>query len=241
MGARVHQLLPCLWLRVCMWAVGWRWAESKVATQGASDAILFGSSQDNATLFLQPMEDGSPPYFSFGGPVRAPNLDALIAAIASLSGAVDSLSSRLDLLEVTVFPPLLSYLNTNAESDAGDDYGPCLVLVGGGGVLAAWDSTSDSLGGKAAGGDADILYALSLDQGRTWSGVSPLNSNALSDSGEDAKVKLAYMANSGTVLAVWESTDSLGGTTGTDKDIFFATSVDDGRSWARRFSCLCLT
>jgi cysteine-rich repeat protein len=58
-----------------------------------------------------------------------------------------------------------------------------------------------------------------------------LNTNAATDSGADRRPRLAT-DGAGTWIAVWSSNDTLGGTKGTDSDILFARSVDDGASWS---------
>lgn len=57
-----------------------------------------------------------------------------------------------------------------------------------------------------------------------------LNDNAASDSGEDLSVRLAT-DGAGNWVAVWRSTDDLGGTIDNDSDILTARSDDDGASW----------
>ena len=52
-------------------------------------------------------------------------------------------------------------LNTNAETDTGDDGGPQVTTDGLGNWVAAWQS-SDELG-MSAGADSDIFFARSFD------------------------------------------------------------------------------
>ncbi len=70
-----------------------------------------------------------------------------------------------------------------------------------------------------AGGSLDV-----------WTDPVALNTNAASDSGADSKPQLAT-DGAGTWIAVWESTDSLGGTIGSDLDILVARSADNGITW----------
>ncbi len=58
----------------------------------------------------------------------------------------------------------------------------------------------------------------------------PVNSNAGVDSGADHHPSIAMDA-AGRAVVVWTSTDSLGGTIGTDADILFARSLDLGVTW----------
>ncbi|UCE61921.1 MAG: exo-alpha-sialidase, partial [Phycisphaerales bacterium] len=87
----------------------------------------------------------------------------------------------------------------------------------------------DDLGGTI-GTDPDILFSHSTDNGASWTPVAPLNTNAASDSGEDGYAQLTTDGQ-GNWLAVWYSEDDLGGTIGTDPDILFSHSTDNGASW----------
>jgi len=119
-------------------------------------------------------------------------------------------------------------LNTNAWSDSGNDYYPQVTTDGVGNWLAVWNS-DDNLGGTI-GTDADIFVARSTDDGASWTAPVPLNSNAGSDSGSDYNPQVTT-DGTGNWVAVWHSYDNLGGTVGTDSDIFVARSTDDGASW----------
>lgn len=56
-----------------------------------------------------------------------------------------------------------------------------------------------------------------------------LNTNAAIDTGDDTNVSIA--GDGSLVIAVWESTDDLGGTIGTDSDILYSRSTDGGVTW----------
>jgi cysteine-rich repeat protein len=120
-------------------------------------------------------------------------------------------------------------LNTNAGSDAGDDLFPQLTTDGLGTWVAVWDST-DPLGG-AIGTDGDILVARSPDGGATWTAPVALDLNAGGDVGDDFGPQLTT-DGLGTWVAVWDSTDALGGAIGTDRDILVSRSPDGGVTWS---------
>ncbi len=120
-------------------------------------------------------------------------------------------------------------LNTNAATDAGDDGGARIATDGQGHWVAVWAS-NENLGGTI-GTDYDLLVARSIDNGATWSPPKPLNTNAATDTGIDAGVKIAT-DRQGHWVAVWHSNDSLGNTIGTDYDILVARSVDNGENWS---------
>jgi hypothetical protein len=64
--------------------------------------------------------------------------------------------------------------------------------------------------------------ARSTDKGATWTAAAPLNSNAATDSGGDEYPQVTT-DGAGHWVAVWSSTENLGGTIGGDSDIFYAT------------------
>jgi cysteine-rich repeat protein len=119
-------------------------------------------------------------------------------------------------------------LNTNAGSDSGHDGFPQVTTDGAGSWVAVWHSF-DSLGGTI-GTDEDILVARSTDDGATWTPPAALNTNAGSDSGHDSFPQVTT-DGAGSWVAVWYSSDSLGGTIGTDYDILMARSTDSGATW----------
>ncbi|MGB2984614.1 MAG: sialidase family protein, partial [Phycisphaerae bacterium] len=59
----------------------------------------------------------------------------------------------------------------------------------------------------------------------------PLNTNAASDTGWDWRPQLTT-DGAGNWVAVWESYENLGGTIGTDYDILFSRSIDNGANWS---------
>jgi len=115
-------------------------------------------------------------------------------------------------------------LNTNSGSV---EY-PQVTTDGAGQWLAVWNS-SDDLGGTI-GTDQDILVARSTDNGGTWTDPAALNTNAASDLGVDTYSEVTT-DGAGHWLAVWNSSDDLGGTIGTDRDILVARSTDNGATW----------
>lgn len=119
-------------------------------------------------------------------------------------------------------------LNSNAAADAGGDIEPGIATDGAGNWVAVWTS-SDTLGGTL-GTDDDILFARSTDNGGAWSPSAALNTNAATDTGNDSAPCIAFAG--GTFVAVWQSTDRLGGVYPVDLDIMVATSSDGGATWS---------
>lgn len=126
-----------------------------------------------------------------------------------------------------VFAPP-SPLNSNAASDTGSDRHPRLVSDGAGTWIAVWYSNEPLPG---TGTDTDILFARSTDDGATWSAPAALNASAFGDTRGDANPDVAT-DGTGTWVAVWDSNGSLGDTIGSDDDILFARSTDDGLTWS---------
>lgn len=118
-------------------------------------------------------------------------------------------------------------LNTSAPTDAGADGNPRLATDGAGTWLAVW-STAENLAGN--GTDRDIAVARSTDGGVTWSAAALVNGNAVGDTGADT---VPVIATDGTAwVVVWVSTDTLGGTVGTDPDLLVSRSTDAGLTWS---------
>lgn len=119
-------------------------------------------------------------------------------------------------------------LNTNAASDSGYDFLPRVTTDAQGNWVAVWVS-GDNLGGTI-GTDGDILLSRSTDYGVSWTDPEPLNSNAATDDAYDAFPQLTTDGQ-GNWIAVWQSPENLGGTIGTDRDILFSRSTDNGTTW----------
>jgi len=81
---------------------------------------------------------------------------------------------------------------------------------------------------------AVVLAVGMLAQGGTpayaWTYPAALNTNAATDSGTDYYPQVTTDGG-GNWVAVWYSTENLGGTIGTDYDILVARSTDNGASW----------
>ncbi len=117
------------------------------------------------------------------------------------------------------------FLNSNpGGAGSPDDQLPQIATDGDGNWVTIWTSRGFS------GADRDILVARSTDNGATWTPVAALNTNAGSDTGDDDDPNIAT-DGAGHWVAVWESQENLGGSIGTDRDIFVARSEDNGATW----------
>ena len=119
-------------------------------------------------------------------------------------------------------------LNSNGNTDVGDDRNPKIAMTDQGVAIVIWDSP-ENLGGNT-GTDQDILITRSLDRGATWTQVETLNTNAGGDMASDFAAHLEIDAT-GTVVAAWMSDNPLNNTIGNDNDILFAVSPDSGATW----------
>ena len=81
------------------------------------------------------------------------------------------------------------------------------------------------------GDDNDIFIAYSTDYAGWWQSPTIHVSTAASDSGND-ETPFVLADGNGNWGVVWNSNEDLGGTAGTDYDIFFTRSVDNGASWS---------
>src|SRR5690606_25015037 len=116
-------------------------------------------------------------------------------------------------------------LNANSGADASADSAPRLATDGAGNWIAVWQSS-----GGFSGGDLDIHFARSGDNGATWSAPAALNTNAPLDSGDDSAPALAT-DRAGNWVVAWQSTGALGGALGSDLDILVARSTNNGATW----------
>ena len=110
---------------------------------------------------------------------------------------------------------------------------PWVATDGAGNWIVVWETDYPIIAGtNTYGFDSDLAYAVSMDNGQTWSTEAPLNDNAATDSGGDHHPVLATDGN-GVWTVTWESTESaIGGGIGGDSDILFSRSLDLGANWS---------
>lgn len=108
-------------------------------------------------------------------------------------------------------------------------YGTHLATDGKGKWIIVWGSRMQ--GPEEALPDTDILMRVSEDNMATWDAPRPLNTNALSDLGDD-RSPMIVTDKKGTWVVVWASDETLGKTIGRDFDILFSRSTDNGKTWS---------
>lgn len=113
-------------------------------------------------------------------------------------------------------------LDPNPAATNGADNQPYVASGGNGTWIAVWVSEENIAG--ALGSDGDIFFARSTDNGQSWSAPQPLN-DAANDSFNDTHVQVQTDGN-GRWIAAWSTF------TGTDFDILYVRSTDDGQTWS---------
>ncbi|MDK2971434.1 MAG: hypothetical protein PWP23_1189 [Candidatus Sumerlaeota bacterium] len=220
------------------WIAVWSSNDSLGGTTGTDDDILFARSTDGGATWSPPAplnssastdesfeEDIDPDI----APDGAGNWIAVWSSTNDLDATVgadeDIFFARSTDNGATW--TALTCLNDYASYDGKDDRSPRIATDGAGNWVVTWESRVDN---GVYGTDWDIFFSRSTDNGATWTTSAPLNSNATTDSGADEKPMLET-DGSGNWIAIWSSTDSLGSTIGTDYDILFARSTDNGATW----------
>ena len=84
---------------------------------------------------------------------------------------------------------------------------------------------------EAFGGEYDVVYSYSNDNGVTFSPVDLLDQNDITNSNSDDHIRIATDSN-GYWLAIWDTREDLNGLGGSDDDIVYAISTDNGQSFS---------
>lgn len=110
-----------------------------------------------------------------------------------------------------------------------DGHAPSVATDKQGRWVVAWH---DSI--SKYGGDYDIFYCRSTDNGQTWSESVILNMDAVTDAVCDDYVKVA-INNAGTWVAAWSRFDVDRAPLGHLRTVVYAVSTDEGASWSIPF------
>ena len=219
------------------WMVVWQSENELGQGLGTDRDIVMASSTDNGATWSDPVavntnaasdsgQDQGPEVATDGAGVWIVVWYSQDDLSGTIGGDMDILFARSSDDGLTWSAP--AALNTNAAVDSGDDNGPYLTTDGLGHWVVVWQSAEDLDG---IGVDGDILVARSSDNGVTWSAPEALNANAATDSGTDSAARVVT-DRTGHWVVVWTSLDDQAGTIGTDADILFATSADNGLTWS---------
>ena len=218
-----------------VWVAVWQSNEDLGGIGDDSD-ILFARSLDNGLTWSAPgllntnaaSDSGTDtqPFIAFG-------MNKFIVVWTSNenvdgagSGDTDILISVSTDFGVTWTSP--EALNQNAASDTAFDWEPYIATDGLGVWMLGWYTNEDMDG---SGSDTDIFIQTSTNNGVTWSGPSVLTNFMRSDTGSDFRPRFAS-DGAGVWGLVFESPNSLNNTIGTDTDVLFMRSLDNGFSWS---------
>jgi len=220
-----------------VWVAVWRSMDSLGDTIGEDGDILVARSTDDGATWTAPAalntNATSDEGYDSRPQVTTDGQGTWVAVWHSLDSLGDTIGTDWDILVARSIDSGATWtapaaLHTNAGGDAGIDTWPQVTTDGQGTWIAVWHSTNSL--GDTIRGDFDVLVARSPDDGVTWTAPAALNSNAVSDAGHDELPQVAT-DGLGAWVAVWDSTESLGDTIGTDWDILVASSTDEGVTW----------
>ncbi|MFK7899064.1 MAG: pentapeptide repeat-containing protein [Myxococcota bacterium] len=213
-----------------VWIAAWSSFADLSGTIGADSDILFARSLDNGATWSAPSAIDSGAGSDSGDDDRVSigyGNGAFVALWqsndASNGGDLDIRISRSTDGGLSWTPSAL--LNTNAAGDIANDTLPTLATDDSGNWVAIWESDESLIGG-----DGDLFVSRSSDNGATWSPTMILNANAIGDFGADRRPKLAT-DTLGIWVVVWDTDDDFGGSLGTDRDVVFSRSINNGASW----------
>lgn len=120
-------------------------------------------------------------------------------------------------------------LNSRAGRDQASDWAPRLATDGRGKWIVAWSSAVNLEGIR--GKDRDIMYAVSEDDGVSWSRSANLDANAANDAREDSG-PVVVTDGKGRWGVVWHSWGGISYRDGSDADILASFSDDDAKTWS---------
>jgi hypothetical protein len=121
-------------------------------------------------------------------------------------------------------------LNSTAAADVSQDDRPQIATDRRGNWIAVWASNFNL--DAQAGGDFDIFYSRSIDNGVSWGEARLLNSFATVDGALEDRTPQIQTDGFGNWIAIWTFDFNLGETGVSDFDIFFSRSIDNGESWS---------
>ena len=219
------------------WVTVWTSYSSLGGSIGSDADILVSRSADAGATWTDPAPlngaavDSGADYYPQISVDGMGNWVCVWISTDSLGGTLDTdgnvlVSRSVDSGETWTAP---APIDANAGSDPGFGTEVDITNDGAGNWVVVWQCR-DNLGGTI-GTDSDLVVSHSIDGGGSWSSAVPLNSNADSDSGYDTTAVVAT-DGSGNWVTVWRTTDSLGGTIGTDWDIVISRSTDVGTTWS---------
>jgi len=220
------------------WVAVWELLGSANGPFGADNDVMVARSIDNGQNWSSPIPLNTNAAFDNGsdfGPSVATDGQGRWVAVWTVVLVnpvnIDVVYARSSNNGATWTDPIP--LDVNALADSGLDGAARIAMNENGRCVVVWAS---SVGfGGTLGNDSDILVARSADGGVSWSNPAPLNSNAVGDAGDDG-VPVISIDSQGRCVAVWQSNQTPGNSTGSDYDIVVARSLDGGANWSNPFA-----
>ena len=176
-------------------------------SNGGDTDILFAVSNDNGQTFDPPTDLSNNAASSSGQQmIVSGNNVYVVWQDASNGGDMDIFFTVSNDNGQTFDPP------TDLSNNAGRSFNQQMI-VSGNNVYVVWQDDSN-------GGDIDIFFTVSNDNGKTFDPPTDLSNNA------DFSFNQQMIVSGNNVYVVWED-DSNGG----DRDIFFTVSNDNGQTF----------
>ena len=176
-------------------------------SNGGDTDIFFTVSNDNGQTFDPPTDLSNNAGNSFNQQmIVSGNNVYVVWQDESNGGDIDIFFTVSNDNGQTFDPP--TDLSNNADFSEAQQ-----MIVSGNNVYVVWRDESN-------GGDTDILFAVSNDNGQTFDPPTDLSNNAAGSSGQQ------MIASGNNVYVVWQD-ESNGG----DRDIFFTVSNDNGQTF----------
>ncbi len=110
-----------------------------------------------------------------------------------------------------------------AGVDVLEDLSPQVATDRRGLWIVVWHAESAS--------DTDVYFSVTEDNGQSWTVPALVDASMASDSGDDFLPRLVT-DTVGTWVLLWQTCDETGAGLGTDEDIVYARSTDDGLTWS---------
>ncbi|RMF23869.1 MAG: exo-alpha-sialidase [Deltaproteobacteria bacterium] len=219
------------------WIVAWQSDDPLGGTIGNDDDIFAARSADAGATWSPPAVLNSDA--ASDGPFN--DVDANVSIATDATGTwilAWETEEPLGGSEIAVVRSVDDGLSWSAQSTLSTNFtgenfhhSPDLATDGAGRWVAVWRHEPTEPGGPPVGQAGDIVFAVSSDNGSSWSDTDRLHPYFEIDRGAHETPRVAT-DGSGIWLVAWNSTDRLRGPVGGDPDIFYARSTDDALTWS---------